>query len=96
MASIPEAERDAYDAECKRRGKRISNHGLLVYGGKINVLNSDIFQGTEIGELAASLLRPAERIFRQANKRERRWLRQAMLFRLREISCADADEMPHI
>jgi hypothetical protein len=88
MAEIPEDQFEAYLSGRSQDGKRITRRGILVHFGKINVRTADVFEGTPIGDLAEVLLRGAEAVFSELNKRERYALLYALRFRLRCIASA--------
>lgn len=88
MAEIPDDQFEAYLSGRSQDGKRITRRGILVHFGKINVRTADVFEGTPIGDLAEALLRGAEAVFSELNKRERYALLHALRFRLRCIASA--------
>jgi hypothetical protein len=88
MAEIPEDQFEAYLSGRRQDGKGITRRGILVQFGKINIRTADVFEGTPIGDLAEALLRGAEAVFSELNKRERYALLHALRFRLRCIAGA--------
>jgi hypothetical protein len=90
LAEIPDFERIQCElwSEFEGTGKRLSRRAYLVKAGVLkNVSDENIFDGTEIGALAASLLETVERFLQlhQPNRRGRRWLMRALHVRLRQI-----------
>ncbi|MFZ0662424.1 MAG: hypothetical protein WAM66_07015 [Acidobacteriaceae bacterium] len=88
MSKIPQADFDAFIDAQKRAGRKLSQRAILVHFNLINVRSADVFEGTEIGELAEALLRPVERFFEEQRKitRQGRYaVLHALRYRLRAI-----------
>ena len=89
MSKIPQADFDAFFDAQRRAGGKLSHRAILVYFHLINVRSADVFEGTEIGELAEALLRPVERFFeeqREITRQGRYAVLHALRYRLRAIA----------
>jgi hypothetical protein len=85
MAEIPEDVVSQFCAAREAKDQIVTTRGLLVAGGKVNVIDENVFDGTGIGQLAVRVLEPVEKIFSQMNKVQSRWFLLALRFRLKQI-----------
>jgi len=88
LAKIPYFEQVSMEviAERSRQGRGASRRAYLVRAGLVkNVSDENVFEGTELGELARELLKPARRILADLPERQARWLLRALRVELRRL-----------
>ena len=66
--------------------KKLSRRRILAHFGKINVASDDVFEDTDIGYLAETMLKWAASTIGSLNARQLRYLGRSLNFKLRSMA----------